>query len=345
MIKLVEKKILGIVVVFVSVFFLSGIPQAEALGCASLDIFLEGPYQSTLQGIIGFDNKTIDSRVRPVYVVEPGSSVNMTFDVVFHFADQESLVILDFVGYPEELSNVSWFSISYSSNPVFFKRFQERDNVTMSFDISDDVPNGDYGIRFNTRIPGGGDCIFGSNIFILRVINSDKTTTSTVFSSVIEKVGHSYAVQVTSSISSESRKFVTIDKNDTRFKEIIQYLNNSKVNAVTLKTGVVTRGNLTTTTSVTVLYSLGNYLTFMLWNGSTVHFTYEHENIWFETDQAIYQMSFDPAFKVFLNTIITTTSETITTDETNIHVYTWAVGATVTTIVLAVILVLKRKVN
>ncbi len=182
-----------------------------------------------------------------------------------------------------------------------------------------------------------------TNIITTTITNTTTTLThqsDNDFSAAVAKVVHSYAVQVTSGTSLESRKLVTIDRNDPRFKEIVQYLNSSKVKAVTLKTGgVVTKGNLTTTVSVTVLYPLGNYLTFMLWNGSTVHFTYDREDIWFETDQATYQVSFDPAFSDFLNTIVQAT-ETITRNQTDILIYAWAISVTV---VLAVVLLLQRR--
>ncbi len=186
-----------------------------------------------------------------------------------------------------------------------------------------------------------------TNIITTTITNTTTTLThqsDNDFSAAVAKVGYSYAVQVASGTSSESRKIVTIDRDDSRFKEIVQYLNSSKVKAITLKTGgVVTKGNLTTTVSVTVLYSLGNYLTFMLWNGSTVHFTYDREDIWFETDQATYQVSFDPAFRVFLNTIVQEPVKTTTnTGEANILIYVWAVGATAVAAILAVIL-LRRK--
>ena len=139
----------------------------------------------------------------------------------------------------------------------------------------------------------------------------------------------------------------------------MKYLSNSTVKRVTQKYVITTEGNVTTTTSVTVLYPHGYYLTFMLWNGSTVHFslgTYPgDEGIWFETNQAIYLTSFDPVFRAFLNTVVqeplktTTSTITITTrlgeqtaDNTT---YAWAVSATVATIVLAAVLLMQRRIR
>src|SRR3990172_5873084 len=80
------------------------------------------------------------------------------------------------------------------------------------------------------------------------------TPTSDGFSTAVAKVSHAYAVQVTYGASSENQKLVTIDSNDSRFNEIMKYLSNSTVKRVTQKYVITTEGNVTTTTSVTVLY-------------------------------------------------------------------------------------------
>lgn len=183
-------------------------------------------------------------------------------------------------------------------------------------------------------------------------------STTDDFSSTVAKVSHAYAVQVAYAVSSENQRLVTIARNDSRFNEIVQHLNNSQVERVTQKYRVTTERNVTTTVSVTVLYPHGYYLTFMLWNGSTVHFSLSgyqgDEAIWFENDHAIYRLSFDTAFNAFLNSIVETSVKTTTLTSTTTvttstekiadpSTYAWAVGATVAAVVLAVVLLLQRR--
>lgn len=144
---------------------------ASAIGCAPLSLYTEGPYQSSLQGVVSIDNETVGRSVKGVYVVEPGSSVNMTFGVVFYELDYQNdrLVIPHLIFYPESLLDANWLSVSYSPNPVVMKLFQEKANVSVTLNIAEDAPRGDYGVMLSARIPGGGDCGYGGGAFILRV--------------------------------------------------------------------------------------------------------------------------------------------------------------------------------
>lgn len=363
--------------------FLSNMPPASALGCLPNEFFsFEGPFitsgDAKLDGTVQRNGEAVQ-----VFVMEPGDVANISYryfywDTFFNFSASIKPVIhlVKSDADAAVAETPPWLQISKASPEEITLKPGDRATVTASLSVKDDALPGEYHIDTYGELSEG--CGYASKIFLLKIEprTETQTTTTTVtthtsdgFSSAVAKVGRSYAVQVASGISSENEKLVTIGRNDSRLNVIVQYLNSSKVKAVTLKTATITEGNRTTTVSVTIPYSLGNYLIFMLWNGSTVHFTYTWEDIWFETDQAIYQMSLDPAFRAFLSTILqeslktttstititknatyssstaitTTTTEMITTNEVDTQIYAWAIGATLATVILAVILLVRRR--
>jgi hypothetical protein len=174
------------------------------------------------------------------------------------------------------------------------------------------------------------------------------TDNSNGFSSKVTSISK-YSLQVTILEYSANQSLV-LNNSDPKFEVLLQHLNNSSLLRTMLKTRTVVEGNRTTTTSVTVPYSWGIILTFELDDGSTLRFNCAQDDIWFETEQAIYQASFDPAFNIFLNIVLQESLETSSIDEkssekvrSQVDIIYLAIGLIVITILTVAILIQRRK--
>lgn len=122
------------------------------------------------------------------------------------------------------------------------------------------------------------------------------------FSEAVEKVSlDSVRVEIRDVVSGKS---IVVDRGDPRFEEVLGYLKTSPLKKITHKTKTIVEENQTATVSVTIPYPWGRVLYFELKDGSKIWFNCATENVWFETDQAIYQASFDPVFRAFLDEIL-----------------------------------------
>lgn len=217
-----------------SALFLWKMPHVSAIGCAPLDLRTEGPYQSSLQGVVSIGNETLGSSVKHVYTVEPGSSVNMTFGVVFsHISDYQvdRIVIPNFIFYPESPPDTRWLSVAYSPNPVVMKLFQEQANVTVTLNIAEDAPSGDYSVMLSTRIPGGGDCGYGGGAFILRIGADGQSTIINTVSTVsaIKSTVTVNAISTTTEISTKTVATTSITIQSTTFTNTVTAISTENV--------------------------------------------------------------------------------------------------------------------
>ncbi len=78
------------------------------------------------------------------------------------------------------------------------------------------------------------------------------------------------------------------------FTKILQFLSASTTKQVTSKSATVVENGKTVTVPRTIPYPMGFIMTFDLKDGSKVKFNVTSDNIWFETDEAIYQASVSP---------------------------------------------------
>jgi len=97
-----------------------------------------------------------------------------------------------------------------------------------------------------------------------------------------------------------SGKGLVIDRDDPEFGEILHYLNDASTMRVVAKTTVVNNQ----TVSVTVPYPYGVFLTFKLNDGSEVRFDSTSSELWYESDEAVYEASVDPGLYDMLNQLL-----------------------------------------
>lgn len=97
-----------------------------------------------------------------------------------------------------------------------------------------------------------------------------------------------------------SGKRLVIDRSDPELAEILQYLNAASTVRIIPKTTVV--GNQTV--RVTIPYTYGIFLTFKLEDGSEVWFNLSKRDLWFESDEAIYEVSVDLSLNDVLNQLL-----------------------------------------
>lgn len=111
------------------------------------------------------------------------------------------------------------------------------------------------------------------------------------------------AIRVEIYFPDTSSNRVIIEREDPRFSEIIQHLKNCISGSVTQKTKVIVENGVTETVHLTIPYAYGHFLDFKLKDGTIMHFNVSDE-VWFETEETIYNAIYEPAFKDFLNTIL-----------------------------------------
>ncbi len=102
---------------------------------------------------------------------------------------------------------------------------------------------------------------------------------------------------------SEPINMVIIEREDPRFSEIIQHLKNCISGSVTQKIKVIVENGVTKTVQLTIPYAWGHFLDFELQDGAVMRFNVSDE-VWFETEETIYNAIYKPDFKDFLNTIL-----------------------------------------
>jgi hypothetical protein len=175
--------LLLLLVVVLSISLSVMIPSASAIGCAPLSLTTDGPYQSSLQGVVssGVERVRDKGTVKQVYTVLPGTSVNMTFGVLYPYGQYTNrTVIPDFIFYPENISTTDWLQASYSPYPVTFGPYDDKANVTVTLNLAKYAPQGDYCVMLDARIPGGGQCSYGGGAFMLQVGLKEQPTTVTL---------------------------------------------------------------------------------------------------------------------------------------------------------------------
>ncbi len=87
---------------------------------------------------------------------------------------------------------------------------------------------------------------------------------------------------------------VTFTRDNPNFTEILRLLGASTTEQVTSESAIVVENGKTVTVQRTIPYPMGFIITFDLKDGSKVKFNVTSDNIWFETDEAIYQASASP---------------------------------------------------
>ncbi len=85
---------------------------------------------------------------------------------------------------------------------------------------------------------------------------------------------------------------------------IQQYLSRAVLKNTTLKMKEIVENGVTTTVEVTIPYAYGYFLTFELEDGTELWFNCAGEEIWYETDDAIYQASCSADFGAFLGELM-----------------------------------------
>lgn len=105
-------------------------------------------------------------------------------------------------------------------------------------------------------------------------------------------------------VSGFNKPAITISASDSRVSSIQKYLSEAVLKGMTLKTRTMVENGVTSTVSVTIPYPYGYFLTFELKDGSEIRFNCATDNIWFETDEAIYQATFSSDFHAFLDNLI-----------------------------------------
>src|SRR3989304_7853354 len=87
---------------------------------------------------------------------------------------------------------------------------------------------------------------------------------------------------------------VTFTRGNPNFTEILRLLSTSTTKQITSESDIVVENGKTVTVQRTIPYPMGFIMTFDLKDGSKVKFNVTSDNIWFETDEAIYQASGSP---------------------------------------------------
>jgi hypothetical protein len=89
-------------------------------------------------------------------------------------------------------------------------------------------------------------------------------------------------------------KKTVLTKDSQDFTEILRLLKASTTKQVTNKSANMVENGKTVTVQRTIPYPMGFIMTFDLKDGSKIKFNVTSDNIWFETDEAIYQASVNP---------------------------------------------------
>ena len=121
------------------------------------------------------------------------------------------------------------------------------------------------------------------------------------FSAVLLLESDAISVEIHFPDASSNR--VIIEREDPRFAEIIQHLKKCISGSITQKTKVIVENGVTKTVHVAIPYAYGHFLDFELQDGAKMRFNVSDE-VWFETEETIYNAIYKPAFKDFLNAIL-----------------------------------------
>jgi hypothetical protein len=373
--------ILLVLLIPASTTHLWAIPAASALGCAPLSLHTDGPYKSSLQGVVGLDNETVGPWIKRVYIVEPDSSVKMTFSVIFNMeglSERRTVMphLYFFEGTP---SDISWLNVSFTPSTVILAPYQERTNVTVTLNISKDAPQpSEYGLSFELGIPSGGSCTYGGGDFILRIGRETPThvfTLSYLPSSLSNSFGGARVLPIVESGQIKSLQINLVKGSSAKVNLNLssQYPNDLFFDMGLTNSSSSPPRNINVTTSeftsteikglnvrmdlVGIIYDQGRYPLSQHRSGN-VSFTFEANGtvkegtyslslkidaypipVWFNNPK-IESVQIPIALQIAKNasTTLTTSTETIADSST----YTWAIGATVAAVILALVLLLRR---
>jgi hypothetical protein len=118
-------------------------------------------------------------------------------------------------------------------------------------------------------------------------------------------VAENYAANVNIGFyNSDKGNSVLLKKDDPHFTDLLHYLKDCSSGSVTPKITTTVTNGITETIHITVLYSHDRFLDFSLTDGTILRFSVSDE-VWFETDDAIYNAKYyGTEFSDFLDTIL-----------------------------------------
>lgn len=128
------------------------------------------------------------------------------------------------------------------------------------------------------------------------------TTTLNEYALSVARLQGSSSVRITEWTTG---KIATLAAYRPDFTKMLQFINASTVIRTTTKTATTIENGKTVTIQRTVPYPMGYIVKFYFQDGSQVKFNVTSDNIWFETDAAIYQASVSPDLYSLLKEFIT----------------------------------------
>jgi hypothetical protein len=103
---------------------------------------------------------------------------------------------------------------------------------------------------------------------------------------------------------SRDMQIINLSAYEPSMLRIQQYLSQAVLKNTTFKMRTIVENGVTKTVEVTIPYAYGYFLTFELEDGTELWFNCAGEEIWYETDEAIYQASCSADFGVFLGELM-----------------------------------------
>lgn len=188
------------------------------------------------------------------------------------------------------------------------------------------------------------------NKSIIKTTTTTRTTTTTKINSTtltnttISSLDFASAVQHANNdafkvvITWGNENTIVLNDSDPRFEELLLHLNYPTETKSYLKkflNGV----SVPSSYNVSIPSPWDYELTFELGDGSSVLFIHESDNIWFDTDQRLYQASFTSVLTTFLNNL---TEEKESVSQSTEIIYSTAIIMVIAIIVTAVILRKRR---
>ena len=102
---------------------------------------------------------------------------------------------------------------------------------------------------------------------------------------------------------------IFIDREDSGFSAIINYLKNCVSGRINFKTMTTVDNGITKTVDITIPYAYGYFLDFILSDGTVLSFDAASNTVWFETEDTIYNAAIlDPSFVDFLEVVLPITN-------------------------------------
>jgi hypothetical protein len=148
--------------------------------------------------------------------------------------------------------------------------------------------------------------VLALSIVSLTACDGQKSNPDTISNSNISFSAAVVRIQdaLTLKISFHDLHEINLSASDLNMQNIRQYLKESVLKNTTLKMRTIVENGVTTTVEVTIPYAYGYFLTFELEDGNKLWFNCAGEEIWYETDDAIYQASCSADFGAFLGELM-----------------------------------------